>query len=92
MSAVARLFADRRPAPDIAAGVRAVVDQHSNKSKPALGDEARLASDHGLDLLARWDLLVAIEDRFNIEIDDDAWLKVETVGDLIRLVEGRTKP
>lgn len=56
----------------------------------AAGREAPLVD--RLDSLARLSLVVAVEDRFRIALDDDAALAVRTLGDLARLVVARAAP
>jgi long-chain acyl-CoA synthetase len=46
----------------------------------------RLSEDLGLDSLARVELLSAVEDRFKVDLDEQAFTTAETVGDLERLI------
>lgn len=46
-------------------------------------EEARL-DDLGLDSLERAELLLVVEDDFLVELDDDDFWRLETVGDLAR--------
>ncbi|GAO03913.1 acyl carrier protein [Anaeromyxobacter sp. PSR-1] len=54
------------------------------------GRDAPLAD--RLDSLARLSLVVAVEDRFRIALDDEGALAVRTLGDLARLVVARAAP
>jgi long-chain acyl-CoA synthetase len=51
------------------------------------GDGARLSEDLHLDSLGRVELLSAVEQRFGVELEDDAVAAVGTVGELRELVE-----
>jgi len=53
------------------------------------GDSLRLAEDLKLDSLGRVQLQSALEQRFDVELDEDAVAAVETVGELRRMVEGQ---
>jgi acyl carrier protein len=44
--------------------------------------------DLGIDSLDRVELAIELEERLDIEIDDDAIEQVTTVGDLIKALEG----
>ena len=59
-------------------GVRGVADS----------DSLRLSEDLHLDSLGRVQLQSALEQRFSVELDDDAIAAVSTVGDLRALMEG----
>lgn len=73
--------------------VRIARDELRLEDAPAAlagGREAPLVD--RLDSLARLSLVVAVEDRFRIALDDDAALAVRTLGDLARLVVARAAP
>lgn len=50
--------------------------------------DSRLDEDLGLDSLDRVDLVMAIEEEFGVDIEDEEWERVETVGDILRLLDG----
>lgn len=52
-----------------------------------LAPETELVADLGIDSPKALLLLVKIEDRFDIEIDDDAVAEMKTVGDVLDAVE-----
>lgn len=54
-----------------------------------IGDAMHLSSDLGFDSLNRVELRQAIEESLGIEISDSELDDAETVGDVIRLVEGK---
>lgn len=51
--------------------------------------ETSIADDLGADSLDIVDILMSIEDEFNIEIPDDAIEKVKTVGDVVNYLEDK---
>ena len=52
-----------------------------------VSDEAQFFNDLGADWLDRLELMIAIEEHFDVEIDDDNVEKLIAVGDLIRFIE-----
>jgi acyl carrier protein len=53
---------------------------------------AKLVDDLGADSLDLVELMVSIEDEFEIEITDDAFENVQTVGEAIELIRRNIKP
>ncbi len=70
-------------APDTLARVIASVSRSSNG---ALDPTATLGKDLGLDSLARVELLSALEDRYQLDVDESAFTAATTVADLERLL------
>jgi acyl carrier protein len=54
--------------------------------------EARLVEDLGLDSLDAVELAIAVERKFDIEVPEEELTKLKTVGDMLALVESRTRP
>ena len=50
--------------------------------------EAQLANDLGINSLELADLVLYCEDKYNIEIDDDALQSFITVGDVVEYLSG----
>ena len=46
-----------------------------------------ITDDLGADSLDLVDLLMSVEDEFDVEVPDDHVLKIKTVGDLVRYIE-----
>ena len=53
--------------------------------------EAELAGDLGINSLELAELVFVIEDRLNIEIDDEDILGIRTVGDLVAYLEDKAQ-
>lgn len=66
--------------------VKSVIADKKNVETKDISDGSELNS-LGLDSLSVVELMMSIEDTFNIEIEDDEAAKVKTVGDLAELVD-----
>ena len=53
--------------------------------------EAELSGDLGINSLELADLVYSCEERFNIEIEDEALHNFTTVGDVVRYLEANAK-
>jgi acyl carrier protein len=51
--------------------------------------EARLVDDLGMDSLDAVELAIAMERQFKVELSDDQIAKLQTVGDIVTLVQQR---
>lgn len=51
--------------------------------------ESSFVEDLGADELDLVELVMAIEEDFNIFIPDDEWSKLKTVGDVVSYIEGK---
>jgi long-chain acyl-CoA synthetase len=66
-------------------GVVGVIEEVTGEA--VTGDSLRLGEDLKLDSLGRVQLQSALEQRFDVELEEDAMAAVETVGELRRMVE-----
>ncbi len=60
------------------------------RGKPAISRESRLSDDLGIDSPRMIDIVLEMEDRFSISLEDVDVENTATVGDLVDLVEKRT--
>ena len=67
-----------------------IVDQ-LGIDKSAVVPEAKFIDDLGADSLDIVELLMAVEDQFEIEVPDEDAEGMQTVGDIIRYIEERMK-
>lgn len=67
--------------------VIAVVARVSGVSPESLTPEAELVADLDLDSAKALELLVELEDRLDLEIDDDDAAGLNTVGDILAFVD-----
>jgi len=73
---------------NIAETIRKIIAERLDRKLEEVVDDARFIDDLGADSLDQTELLMALEEEFNIEIDDDA-NNIETVGDAIKYIEAR---
>ena len=64
--------------------IRLLISEHLDVDAYFVTSEAHFVYDLGADFLDRIELMIAIEDRFDIEITDDDIEQFQVVGDLLR--------
>jgi acyl carrier protein len=70
--------------------VRQIIAGHFGVETQRVTDEARFRDDFGADWLDRLELIMAIEDQVSgFELSNVVADHIDTVGDLLRVVEGR---
>jgi acyl carrier protein len=72
----------------IAEKVRQIVIEKLDRSEEQVTLEARFIDDLGADSLDLTELLMALEEEYNIDIDDEA-NDIQTVGDAVKYIESR---
>jgi acyl carrier protein len=77
---------------DIISEIVAIVTPLAGPDAVNVGEATQLTAQLALDSLKVMDLVVAIEDRFDISIPLNALADVQTIGDLATLVERSTTP
>jgi acyl carrier protein len=77
---------------DINEELKKIVCRFAPRSGPApvLRPETRLVDDVGIDSPRMVDIVLDIEDRFGITVEDEQIQKVKTFGDLVALVQARS--
>ena len=73
----------------IADDVRSLIAEHLGLDPDAVTNEARFRYDLGADSLDAFDLLIAFEDRFDLEIPDDERDSMQRVSDAVAYIETR---
>ena len=68
--------------------VKKIVCERLDKKPEEVTDEARFIEDLGADSLDLTELLMALEEEFNIDIDDEA-NQIETVADAIKYIKSK---
>lgn len=68
--------------------VRRIVCERQDKKPEEVTLEARFIEDLGCDSLDVTELLMSLEEEFNIDIDDEA-NQIETVGDAIKYISSK---
>lgn len=76
---------------DIPSQMRSLIVTQLGVDEDAVTDEANLIDDLGADSLDIVELVMATEEHFAIEINDDEANQMNTVGDAIKLIEAKVK-
>ena len=72
----------------LAEKIRNIIAERLDRDLKEVTDDARFIDDLGADSLDQTELLMALEEEFDVEIDDDA-NEIESVGDAIKYIESR---
>ena len=67
--------------------VQAIIANELGIDKEKITMESRLAEDFGADSLDAVELIMALEDEFGIEVDDEAATKIKKVSDIVEFLE-----
>ncbi len=68
--------------------VKRIVVERLSKEKSEVTVDARFIDDLGADSLDLTELMMALEEEFNVDIDDEA-NSIETVSDAIKYIEAK---
>lgn len=72
---------------DIAERVKAIVVEHLGVEEDKVTDGASFIDDLGADSLDTVELVMEFEEKFGIDIPDDAAKDIQTVGDAIEFIK-----
>ena len=64
-----------------------IVDQLDVDDKDSITESSSITDDLGADSLDVVDLVMALEDEFNVEIPEDQVENIKTVGDIVKYIE-----
>ena len=67
--------------------VKAIVARELNVEESSLTMETNFVEDLGADSLDAVEIIMAVEDEFGVEVNDDDAQGIKTVGDIVALVE-----
>lgn len=67
--------------------VKAILSEQFDVEEDTITAETSIADDLGADSLDVVDLLMSIEDEFEIEVPDDEIENIKTVGSLVKYIE-----
>ncbi len=73
---------------NVAEKVKKIVEERLDRKPEEVTLSARFIDDLGADSLDQTELMMALEEEFNIDIDDEA-NQIETVADAIKYIEAR---
>ena len=68
--------------------VKAILSEQFDVEEDTITVDTKIADDLGADSLDVVDLLMSIEDEFEIEVPDDEIENIKTVGELVAYIEG----
>lgn len=74
-------------ADSVEARVRNVVQQVLKAKPESIGPNSRFSADLGAESIQSVELVAAFEEEFDINMDEDQALSVQTVGDAVRYIE-----
>ena len=72
---------------DVSSKVKKIVADHLGIEEGKVTDEASFIDDLGADSLDTVELVMALEEAFDIEIPDEAAEGITTVGDAVKFIE-----
>ncbi|MBP8129295.1 MAG: acyl carrier protein [Candidatus Hydrogenedentes bacterium] len=75
---------------NVAEIVRRIIVEKFELQPEEVTENARFVDDLGADSLDITEVIMALEEEFGIDIDDDA-NQIETVGDAIQYIEGKLR-
>ncbi len=67
--------------------VKAILSEQFDVEEDTITPDTNIADDLGADSLDVVDLLMSIEDEFEIEVPDDEVENIKTVGELVKYIE-----
>jgi len=73
---------------NVADRIREMIAERLDRKIEEITDTARFIDDLGADSLDQTELLMALEEEFDVEIDDDA-NDIDTVGDAIKYIQSK---
>lgn len=73
---------------DVTLRIKEIIADRLNRKIEELSESARIIDDLGADSLDQTEIIMALEEEYNLEIDDDA-NQIETVGDAITYIKAR---
>ena len=75
---------------DVSSKVKKIVADHLGIDEAKVNEESSFIDDLGADSLDTVELVMAFEEKFGIEIPDDAAEKITTVKDAIKFIEDQS--
>jgi acyl carrier protein len=71
--------------------VRKLLAEQLNIAPDKIDLKSRVIEDLGADSLDVVEMLMVLEDEFNVTVSDEESLQLKTVGDIVNLIDGKTK-
>jgi acyl carrier protein len=67
--------------------IKALIKSELNVPEEKINMDSRLSEDLGADSIDAVELIMKIEDEFNIQVSDEQAQNIKSVGDIVRYVE-----
>ena len=67
--------------------VKKIIVENLNANESEITMETLLVDDLGADSLDAVELIMALEDEYGLEVEDDAAQNIKSVGDLVKYIE-----
>jgi len=71
--------------------VKKLLAEQLNISPDKITDKSKVIDDLGADSLDVVEMLMTLEDEFNITVSDEESVNLKTVGDIVKVIETKTK-
>ena len=69
--------------------VKKLISNQLNVAESKITEDSRLVEDLGADSLDTVEMLMAFEEEFGISIPDEEAMKIQTVKDIVEIIDGR---
>ena len=66
--------------------IKELVEQEMNIPAESITLESRIAEDLGADSIDAIELIMGVEEEFDIEISDEVAMDIKTIGDLVEVI------
>ena len=73
---------------DVSRRIKEIIADRLNRNMEELAEDARIMEDLGADSLDTIELIMVLEEEFNLEIDDEA-SNIQTVGDAVTYIKSK---
>ena len=70
--------------------IKTLVEEEMNITADSISLESKIAEDLGADSIDAIELIMGIEEEFDIEISDDEAMAIKTIGDLVNIINKLT--
>lgn len=70
--------------------IKELIEEEMNIPAETVTLESKIAEDLGADSIDAIELIMGIEEEFDIEISDDEAMEIKTINDLVNLIEKLT--
>ena len=71
--------------------VKKLLAEQLNISEESIKNESKVIEDLGADSLDVVEMLMVLEDEFNVTVTDEESLTLKTVGDIVNLIDAKSK-